>query len=192
MSDAARYFVFSLVGCQVLSMCALFVGARLIGRGVLDRLGRYAHRRKLQALESTWPLTRIRPAVERGDRATVATILGGLIALKSLLGLPLGILLVFWLPPASLLVPSIVAAHDSADPGLARWARHVATLQVTSHALAASVGFALAMAGPLAGEPVGSLLRTNLPWVVLSCVASMGFAVWAGRTEASGVLRHGI
>ena len=197
MSEALRVLLVSFAACQALSLAALYFGSRLIGREPFARVGRLAEERKIRALETLWPLTRLRPAVSRGDRRTVVGILGALIALKSLLCLPFGLIMVFWLPPASLLVPSIVAAHDPDDPELRMWARRVATLQVTSHALAASVGFSVAYLGPVAegqfrAAALADVVQADAVLFVSAFLLSLVFARWAGHVEADGVFRFGV
>ena len=68
----------------------------------------------------------------------------------------------------------------------------MASLQVTSHALAAALGFALVVIGPLAGESLTDAAGSNPILLVLVCAASLGFAVAAGRAEAVGLVERGI
>jgi len=192
MSETLRIFGTAWVLTQLASMVMLYIGSRFAGHPLLLRVGRLSHRQKLQALDSVWPLTRVRPAMERGDRLTCTVILASLIALKSVGCLALGIIVVFWLPLASLFVPAIVAVHDPDDTTLIPWIRHVATLQVTSHALAAAVGFALVRVGPANGTPLRVVVESNTVLVCAVMVISLALAVAAGRAEASGIMERGI
>ena len=148
MNDVLRTFAVAWLATQAGSLLSLQVGARFVDNRHLLRLGALAHRQKLAALDRLWPLTRVRPAVERGQVGTCTVILSSLIAGKSAASLVFGIVMVFWLPIVSAMVPSIVAVHDPDDPSLGPWVRRVAALQVTSHALAAALGFALVVDTP--------------------------------------------
>ncbi len=192
MSDFARFLVTALALTQTASMLMLWIGSRYSAHRYLVRLASVAQRSKLRALERVWPLTRLRVLAERGDAAMCTVILSSLIAIKSAASLAFGFIMVFWLPLASLLVPSIIAVHDPNDPGLQRWVLKVAMLQVTSHGLAAALGFALVVAGPLSGQPLGALVVGHISLVVLTCVGSLGFATAAGRAEAMGLIKRGI
>ncbi len=177
---------------QIVSLLALWAGSRLTGHRHFLRLGQLAHTQKLRALERMWPLTGIRPALERQDKLTCTIILTSLIVLKSFASLAFGVVMVFWLPLASLMVPSIVAVHDPNDPSLGRWVRQVATLQVTSHALAAALGFAVVAVGPWVGKPLSAAIGSNPVLLGVVCAVSLGFAVAAGRAEAGGLMQRGI
>ena len=192
MSDGLRIFGLVWVLTQVGSLLMLHIGSHLTGQRHLLRLGEIAHRQKLRGLTHTWPLTRIRPAVDRGDTMTCTLILSSLIVLKSVASLAFGIVMVFWLPFASLLVPAIVAVHDSDDATLGPWVRKVATLQVTSHTLAAALGFAIATVGPLDGTSIAAAIEANAALFLIVSGLSLDFAVAAGRLEASGVVERGI
>lgn len=176
---------------ETFSLGGLALGARWINHSALRRLGALAHAKKMRSLESVWPLTRIRPAVARGDVAGVMTIITALVALKSAACLIFGIVAVFWLPVASVIVPAIAAAEDPDDPELALWVQGVARLQVTSHVVAAALGFAVMVAGPLAGLPLGAVLGDHPLSTLAALALSAGFAVAAGRREAMGVVRRG-
>ncbi len=192
MTEALRTFAVAWLATQACSLIALEIGVRLADNRHLMRIGALAHRKKMRALERVWPLTRIRSAVERGDAGSCSVILSSLITLKSAASLAFGIVMIFWLPLASVMVPSIVALHDPDDPTLLSWVRRVATLQVTSHALAAALGFALVAAGPLAERPLAEVLRADVPLVVAASLASLLFALAAGRLEATGVVERGV
>lgn len=185
-------FVIAWLITQAGSLLMLEIGARFAHNRLLLRLGQIAHRKKMRALERIWPLTRVRPAAKRGDIATCTVILSSMIAAKSALSFVFGIVMVFWLPLASVIVPSIVAVHDPGDPGLARWVRKVAILQVTSHALAAALGFALAVKGPLNEKSILSVVDANATLLVLASLASLALALAAGKTEATGIVHRGI
>ncbi len=100
--------------------------------------------------------------------------------------------MVFWLPFASLAVPSLVAVHDPDDPTLASWVLRVATLQVSSHAVAAALGFTVALAGPLAGRPVAEVVGNDTGLFLAASGLSFVLAIAAGRLEAVGVVQRGI
>ena len=192
MSDVFGLFIKAWALTQAASMLMLWLGSQCASHRYLLRLGRIAHRKKLLALDRVWPLTKIRPLVARRDAAGCAVILSSLIVLKSAASLAFGVIVVFWLPFASLLVPSIIAVHDQNDPSLLPWVRRVAVLQITSHAMAAALGFALVAAGPLTVESLATAIGSNVGLLVLVCVSSLGFAVAAGRAEASGLMQRGI
>lgn len=192
MSEAASLFVVSWLGTQVGSLLMLQVGSRYARHPYLMKLGALAHRKKMRALERVWPLTRLRRAAEEGDRVTSTVILSSAIVVKSVASLALGVVVVFWLPFASLVVPSVITVHDPNDPGLITWVKRVASLQVTSHALAAGLGFALVVSGPLAGKSLSDAIGSNPILLALVCAASLGFALAAGRAEAVGIVQRGI
>lgn len=192
MSDGLWIFGVAWVLCQTASLLMLSVGSRFAGHRHLLRIGEVAHRRKMRALETVWPLTRVRPAVSRGDSWTCTVILSSLIILKSAASLVFGVVMVFWLPLASLVVPAIVAVHDPGDPGLSRWIRKVSVLQVTSHGLAAALGYAIALVGPLRGASIAGAIESESVLFVVVCIASLLFAVAAGRAEAAGIMKRGI
>ncbi|MEO0424902.1 MAG: hypothetical protein AAF184_21380 [Pseudomonadota bacterium] len=192
MNSLVGLFLLSWFLTQSASVLLLHLGGRLAGWTPLMRVGELAHRQKLQALDRTWPLTRVRPAIARQDLQACTLIFSGLIVAKSLGALLLGVVTVFWLPLASLLVPSIITAHDPDDALLRRWTHRVALWQVTSHTLAAALGFSLFVAGPGRGEGLRLVLASNLAVVALVLGASVGSAVTAGRLEARGVLERGI
>ncbi len=192
MNDVLGTFVVAWLITQLGSLMMLEIGTRVAGNRHLMRLGGVAHRQKMMALERVWPLTRIRAAVERGDAVKCTVILSSLIALKSAASFVFGIVMVFWLPIVSVIVPSIVAVHDPNDATLGPWVRRVATLQVTSHALAAALGFAMVVAGPLAERPLSSVMQSNTTLVVLASLTSLALALAAGKIEASGVVKRGI
>ena len=192
MNDVLGTFAVAWLATQAGSLLSLQVGTRFADNRHLLRLGALAHRQKLAALDRLWPLTRIRPAVERGDVGTCTVILSSLIAGKSAASLVFGVVMVFWLPIVSAMVPSIVAVHDPDDPSLGPWVRRVAALQVTSHALAAALGFAVVVAGPLADRSLRSVVGDNIALVVVTSLLSLGFALAAGKAEATGVVQRGI
>jgi len=192
MTDVLETFCLAWILTQVGSFVMLEVGTRFADHRCLRWVGQRAHQQKMAALDRVWPLTRIRAAAARGDTRTCVTILGSLIAVKSAASLLFGLIMVFWLPLVSVMVPSIVAVHDPDDPSLLPWIRRVAALQVTSHALAAALGFALTLAGPLGDQPLSTLLQENIPLILIGSLASLAFAVAAGVFEARGVVQRGL
>ena len=78
------------------------------------------------------------------------------------------------------------------DPSLVPWVRKVAGLQITSHALAAALGFALALAGPLGDEPLARVVKANTFLILLASLASLAFALAAGVFEARGIVQRGL
>jgi len=177
---------------ELASLRGLWLGKRMIQQPWLKQFGAKSHASKMKALATKWPLTLIRPAVRRGDVGTVTLIVTLLVVLKSLGSMIFGLLTVFWLPIASLTVPSVIAAEDPGDPELLAWAQGVARLQVTSHVIAAALGFAVTVAGPLAGIHVFQVLRENVEVSVVALVLSLVFAVAAGRREAQGIVKRGV
>ena len=192
MSKMASLFVVSWLCTQVGSLLMLQVGSRYARHPYLMKFGAIAHRNKMRALERVWPLTRLRRAAAQGDLVTSTVILSSAIVVKSAASLAFGVVMVFWLPFACLVVPSTIAVHDPNDPSLVTWVRRVASLQVTSHALAAALGFALVVIGPLAGESLTDAAGSNPILLAVVCAASLGFAVAAGRAEAVGLVERGI
>lgn len=192
MSQPIRLFVIAWLVSQGASLVLLAVGTRLTGQPLFLRIGQMSHDRKMQAMDRMWPLTKVRPAVESRNLGMLTTILAAAIAVKSLASLVFGVIMVFWLPLASLLVPSIVAVHDPDDPSLVPWVRKVAALQVTSHAVAAAAGFVVVVLGPLASESLAAAFSRSAGLVAVACVISLVFAVAAGRAEALGLMERGI
>ncbi len=192
MSSDLRTFVVVWLFTQAASLLMLRIGSRYVGNRYLMRIGALSERQKMAALDRIWPLTRVRPAVERGDMGTCTVILSSLIVLKTAASFVFGIVMVFWLPLVSVMVPAIVAVHDPDDPTLGPWVRRVAGLQVTSHALAAALGFMVVYAGPLNGRPLVSVIEANVVLVVLVALASAWFAFAAGKVEAAGIVERGI
>jgi len=194
MSLSDEWMTFSLCWLltQIFSVLMLFAGVRYSNHSYLLKIAKIAHHKKMESLERVWPLTKIRPAVARKDAVTCSIILSSLIIFKSVASLVFGILMVFWLPLASFVVPSIIAIHDPDDTSLLPWVKKVSLLQVTSHSLAASLGFVLILAGPLSDESLKTIIVANFELVILVCVASLGFAIAAGRTEAIGIIQRGI
>lgn len=185
-------FLLAFTLTELACLAMLAGGTRLAGRPWLRRLGARVRQRKLRALDRVWPLTRVADAVRRGDARSAAAILAALIALKSAVSLGFGIVMVFWLPIAALVTPSIVTVHDLSRDAIAREGARVARLQVTSHALAAALGFAVAVAGPLAGRTIGEAVRGDGWTFAIAALLSLGWAVAAGRAEAGTLVRFGI
>ncbi len=192
MNGLSWWFVVSWLSTQAASLLLLQIGSRFARHPDLMKLGGIAHRNKMRALERMWPLTRLRGAVARGDLGTTTLILSVGIVVKSMASLVLGVILVFWLPVASFVVPSIIAVHDPDDSGRIAWVKRVASLQITSHALAAALGFALVVVGPIGGASLTDAAGSNPILLVAACAASLGFALAAGRAEAVGVVERGI
>ena len=68
----------------------------------------------------------------------------------------------------------------------------MAALQVTSHAVAAALGFTIVLTGPLAERSLSEALGSNVGLLVVASVVSLGFAFAAGRAEALGVVERGL
>ncbi len=177
---------------QVACLLMLRAGSQLANHRYLLCLGKLAHQQKIRSLDRIWPLTRIRPALADGDLNTCVVILAALIVLKSLACLIVGMVMVFWLPLASMLVPSLVAVHNPDDPGLRRWVQKVAALQVTSHILAAALGFTLFWLGPWSGTPLIEVVESNVVLIMVASLSSIGLAIAAGYAEALGLMQQGI
>jgi hypothetical protein len=126
--------------CQLCALTMLQLGSKFIENNTLLRLGNLAHKQKIKALESYWPLNKIRPALANNNTALCQIILTSLIALKSLLSFVFGALMVFWLPLAAFLVPSIITIHQPGNIELISKVNRIARWQVTSHTLAAAIG----------------------------------------------------
>ncbi len=192
MADVGSMFAGAFVLSELASLRGLWLGRRMIQQPWLRQFGAKSHASKMRALATKWPLTRIRPAIARGDVGTVTVIVTSLVVLKSFGSMIFGLLTVFWLPIASLTVPSVIAAEDPNDAELLAWAQGVARLQVTSHVIAAALGFAVTVAGPIAGIHVFQVLQDNPALSVVAMVLSLVFAVAAGRREAQGLVTRGV
>lgn len=189
MAPFVQTLLAALAPCLVLSLLMLAVGERLVGHRRLRPLAEILHRKKIAALER-WPLSHVRRAVDEGRGGSATAILAGLILLKSAASLLLGVVMVFWLPLAALLVPTMVAAHDPDDARLAAWAGRVARLQVSSHALAAAPGFALVRHSLRPGTSVTALVADHGGLLSMLLGLSALAAVAAARSEARGLLRY--
>jgi hypothetical protein len=126
--------------CQLCALAMLQLGSNYIENKTLLRLGNLAHKQKMKALQSYWPLNRIRPAMANSNIVLCQIILTSLIALKSLMSFAFGALIVFWLPLAAFLVPSIITIHQPGNIQLIAKVKRIARWQVTSHTLAAAIG----------------------------------------------------
>lgn len=192
MTDEILFFGTCWLLTQTISVLMLLVGARYSSHHYLLKIGKIAHQKKMNSLERIWPMTKIRPAVARKDALVCNIILSTLIILKSVASCVFGIVMVFWLPLASLLVPSIITIHNPNDAGLKTWIKKVSLLQVTSHSLAAALGFVLYVLGPLADQSLTSIIFANLTLVLSVCFASLVFAIAAGWAETKGIIQRGI
>lgn len=177
---------------QLTSAISLHLGSRVAGSRLLTRLGQIAHKRKLAALDCLWPLTLIRPAVSRNDSVTISVLLVSLIVLKSLFCLVLGVVAVFWLPFASLLIPSIVTTHKPGDSQLLAIVRRIALLQVTSHTIAAATGFSVVAVSVWKNVSILEASNELVVVILVGLFESSVFAFAAGRAETTMLLRHGI
>ncbi len=186
------HFLIAFLLAQLGSLLLLWIGSRIASHRWLMSVGRIAHQKKIRALDRYWPLTLIRPAVARGDQNTCAVVLTLLIVVKSAMCFVTGIVSVLWLPFASLIVPSIIAVHDPNNPGLVNKIQKVAMLQVTSHVLAAAFGFAIVVEVIFTDESVVRVLESNVLLLIVVLLLSSGFAIAAGKSEASGLMEHGI
>lgn len=196
MSEIVNLFLVVFIATQVASMFLLSLGARHLNNPHLIKIGKAAYKKKMKALDTMWPLTKIRPNIEAGNETACLVILSSLIALKSFVSFLFGIIMVVWLPLASIMTPAIIYVHDQDDPGLQPWVKKVATLQVTSHALAAALGATLFyLSYQKNGFDLGALWEEILSHgelVVLALGLSLVFAVLAGKEEASGIMKRGV
>ena len=176
---------------QTACMLMLWIGSQLKENRLFLWIGEVAHRRKMAALDRYWPLTLIRPAVKKGDLMTCMFVLSLLILLKSIFCLLLGLIVVFWLPFASLLIPSIVGAHKPGDKRLLRDVSWVALLQVTSHSTAAAIGFVLSVAY-WKSHAIFDNQAMQTVTLSLGIATSIGFAIAAGFYESKMLQNHGL
>jgi len=189
-----RLLFLLLVWATLQSTCLvmLWIGSQVAGHRLLQHLGQIAHKRKLAALNRIWPLTLIRPALVQNDVLTCAVVLSSLIVLKSVACLMLGCIVAFWLPFASLLVPSIVAVHKPGDLALRANILKVAAFQVTSHALAAALGFSIvSISFHTDVSLVTTIADLSIP-IIIGSTASIGLAIAAGKYETNMLFRHGL
>jgi len=73
-----------------------------------------------------------------------------------------------------------------------KWIFKVSILQVTSHSMAAALGFTLYIFGPMTESSLSILAQSNFIIIFLICLCSLGFAIAAGKTEAEGIIQRGI
>lgn len=196
MSDILIMFLGVFVATQVASMILLSLGARHLNNPHLMKIGQAAHKKKMKALDTMWPLTKIRGHIEAGNETACILILSTMIAFKSLVSFLFGIIMVVWLPVASLMTPAIIHVHDQDDPDLQAWVKKVAILQVTSHAIAAALGASFIIilyknsSLELAAFWAETLAHKSL--VIFAFGLSFAFAILAGKEEASGIMKRGI
>ena len=65
-------------------------------------------------------------------------------------------------------------------------------LQITSHTLAAAIGFAIVIEVIHSGESVIDVSKSRASMVSIVFFLSVGFALAAGKSEASGLMKRGI
>ncbi|MGJ8663870.1 MAG: hypothetical protein ACSHWU_09475 [Marinicella sp.] len=126
--------------CQLSALAMLQLGSKYIENKTLLHIGNLAHKQKMKALDSYWPLSKIRSALAQNNTTLCQIILTSLIAFKSLMSFVLGALMVIWLPLAAFLVPSIITVHQPGNLALLQKVNRIARWQVSSHTLAAAVG----------------------------------------------------
>ncbi|MDX1643143.1 MAG: hypothetical protein R3244_02175 [Thermoanaerobaculia bacterium] len=177
---------------QIASIVSLWIGSRLTGSPLLMRIGSETYRRKRRAVERVWPLTRLPPALEDGRVATATLILAPAVALKSTVCLAFGGVMVFWLPFAALVVPSILRVHERSEPEFSRWTLTTATLQVTSHSIAAALGFVWTVRWLVSDAGFIEAMSRDPIADIAAGTASLGLAIAAGWLEAVTLERFGL
>ncbi|WP_420640447.1 amidohydrolase family protein [Candidatus Leptofilum sp.] len=188
-----QQFLEVLLWLELACLLAVWVGWRFgPGFAFTRRLAQQIYDRKIEAMETSAPLKAYRRAIDEGRTSAGLTILSVLIGLKSLGAFVMGLVMVFWLPFATLfLMPGIVDAHDSGEGEKSRrvFAR-VTLMQVTSHAVAAALGFVLTRWWWASEVSLATSVVQN--WLVLCAglVVSMLFAVWAGWLELRAHVVH--
>jgi hypothetical protein len=196
MDEFLEQFLIILLATELASILFLHLGSRMLNNPIMIKLGQKAHDKKMRALDKMWPLTKIRPALAEDNPRAVTVILSSLIILKSIMCFFLGVIVVFWLPLACLMVPSIIHRHDPDDQGLQAWVKKVSLSQVTSHALAASLGASLFLAGYNGGsmdwDALFMTINNHGNLVMITMFLSLIWATKAGSAETDGILKRGI
>jgi hypothetical protein len=102
--------------------------------------------------------------------------------------------MVFWLPFATLLLmPGIVDEHEQRQGGGARRAlAGVTVAQVSSHAIAAALGYVLTRWWWASDQALGTLLGQVWPVLGVGLVLSLMVALLAAWLEHRAHVRHGI
>ncbi|WP_223789054.1 hypothetical protein [Marinicella meishanensis] len=186
MSDAIvlKFLALWLV-CQLLAWLMLRWGSHCINHPLMRRLGHLAHQQKMRALVKIWPLNRLIPALNQHHIRRCQVIITGLIMVKSLLCLVLGVVMIIWLPLAAFVVPAIITEHDPADQHLQTVVHRIAFWQVTSHALAAAMGAVLLLGWWQQNPQIINLDPTvvmTFSWALVGVV----FCAWlAGKHETA-------
>ncbi|RLA05492.1 MAG: hypothetical protein DRQ47_01030 [Gammaproteobacteria bacterium] len=192
MNDFTILFIEVWLLSQIICIVMLKLGARNLNNRLLLKIGDLAYRKKLNALEKVWPLTKIKQLIASKDTLMCTVILSSLILLKSIASLVFGIIMIFWLPLASFIVPSIITIHAPNDQQQLNWIQKVSMLQVTSHSLAAALGFVMFVLGPMAEMPLLNLIQSNFELTTLVSLGSFCFAIAAGKAETNGIIHRGI
>ena len=192
MTLGLEFFLQVWIPAEAVSLLSLWLGFRLADRPLLLRIGKVAHDRKLRSLERTWPLTLLPKAIERKNVALTSAILSALIVTKSIAALLFGAIMIFWLPFAAGVVPSIITFHDPGNARLRSRMAGVSVLQITSHTLAAALGFVWTIRWLPLGAPIEPAVMNGPFLAVVVCGLSVVLAVAAGRLEALAVHRFGL
>lgn len=130
----------ALAGSAIASFAAFQIAGRNLDRWPwLRAVGRKMYEQKMAMLEKP-PLKQYHEAV-KGQKFTFGlAIITFLILLKSFGCALLGLITVFYLPLGVGTIPPLAAQHGD-RPGLRRWVASVTGWQLTSHLLAACIGF---------------------------------------------------
>ncbi len=180
----------------MVSVLMLVLGGHFLNNHLLLKVGKKAHAKKMASLDKIWPLTKIQSLINDGNKLGCHVILSFLIFIKSFLCFFFGMIVIFCLPIACFVVPSIIHIHNPDDPKLQAWIFKVSLLQVTSHTFAASIGaslfFTLNYNYSFSWNSAMALISGNLIFIILALFTSFIFAVVAGHEEMEGIMKRGI
>ncbi len=181
-----QQFLEALVVLELICLLAVWIGWRFgPGMAWTRRLAQQIYHKKIQAMEKSPPLIMYKRAVDEGRNGVGLAILTILISLKSLGAMVMGIIMVFWLPLATLLLmPGIIDAHQPGEAAKARQKfAEVTIAQVSSHAIAAALGYALTKTWWASDTGLWALIVQNSTTVIWTLAASLLVAVLAAWLE---------
>jgi imidazolonepropionase-like amidohydrolase len=179
-------FLETLILVELICLLAVWLGWRF-GPGIpwTRKMAVQMHQRKMEAMEKSPPLILYKRSVDEGRHGLGLMILSTLISLKSLGAAVMGIIMVYWLPLATmLLMPGIIETHRPEQSAFARrvFAR-VTIAQVTSHAIAAALGFVLTRTWWVSETGFWTLISQNMPTITAALAGSFLVAILAAWLE---------
>ena len=182
--------MFALLGSGAASFLAFVLADRFLSRlPWLQAIGRKMHDQKMAMLDKP-PLRQYQKALDRGRFGTGLFIITALILFKSIGSGLLGLITVFYLPLGVGTIPALAAEHGD-QPGLCRWVAQVTAWQLTSHLLAACVGFAATWLWIRTGVSPTDYLLQSAGFTSLFLVGSLATGLVAAWIETTGHFRKG-